>query len=294
VWSIILEIGNPTNMIVSDAAGFNFSTYFRSMAPAGIASGVTAVGVIYALSLSSFRTVPATVIAQRPGGEVADQDAGATPLQPFRAGACACRLVLLLMFATLDSVTSVPLWQSVGVVFVLSLVMDISMDLAGSDGTQSGCWSTLAKMPWEVAPFALSLFFMVEVLDITGVVSAMARVASAAIGGSRVGASFGIGVASIVACQCLNNQPMTVLFTKILTHSNFNVGQGAGQIAQRALIVGSNLGANVTLIGALAGPLWVGILAQNNIPMNQEKFVMAMVRITPVVAAAALATLLVT
>merc|ERR1712157_78133 len=125
-------------------------------------------------------------------------------------------------------------------------------------------------MPWSVAPFVLSLFFMVEVLDRAGVVSTMA--------------SFAIGGASMLACQCLNNQPMTVLFTKILVHPDFDVGQDLGNLAQRALIAGSNLGANVTLIGALAGPMWADILKQKGMTMNQLTFMRVMTQITPLVA----------
>jgi len=284
-------------MIVADAAGFSFSTYFWYMAPAGLTSGVTAVGVIYLLFRSTLHTVSATIIPPARSsseGEVDEQGTDVTLLHPVRAGVCAFRLMLVLVFATLDSIISVPLWKSVGVMCALSLATDLLMDLARVDGVRSSCWSTLEKMPWAVAPYLLSLFCMVEVLDSAGVVSVMARVASAAIGSSRAGASFGIGMTSIIACQFLNNQPMTILFTKVLIHSNFNVGQDVDNIAQRALIVGSNLGANVTLIGALAGPLWVGLLEQNNIPINQVAFMRAMARITPAVSFAALTTLLVT
>jgi len=211
-----------------------------------------------------------------------------------RGQVCATRLGVLLVFATLDTFTHVPLWESVGVMSTASIAMDLAMDAAGVDGVQTSCWGTLKNMPWSVAPFVLSLFFMVEVLDRAGVVSTMASFASVAIGSSRVGASFGIGGASMLACQCLNNQPMTVLFTKILVHPDFDVGQDLGNLAQRALIAGSNLGANVTLIGALAGPMWADLLKQKGMTMNQLTFMRVMTQISPLVAFVVFGTLVLT
>jgi arsenical pump membrane protein len=65
---------------------------------------------------------------------------------------------------------------------------------------------------------------------------------------------------SALACNILNNQPMTILFTKILQHPAFVVDPVAAKAAMYGLIMGSNFGANFTIIGALAGIMWVQIL----------------------------------
>jgi Na+/H+ antiporter NhaD/arsenite permease-like protein len=66
---------------------------------------------------------------------------------------------------------------------------------------------------------------------------------------------------SIIACNLINNQPMTIAFTRILLHPEF-AGAVSPPIlkgASFAVILGSNLGANFTLIGT---PQWVCLSLQ--------------------------------
>jgi arsenical pump membrane protein len=59
----------------------------------------------------------------------------------------------------------------------------------------------------------------------------------------------------------MNNQPMTVLFTKTLSDPIL-LGSGIEyQALLYGLIIGSNLGANITFFGALAGLMWKKILS---------------------------------
>ena len=48
-----------------------------------------------------------------------------------------------------------------------------------------------------------------------------------------------------------------------------------------ALVVGSNLGDNLTLFGALAGLMWIKMLRYNKIKMSYMKFVSYSVKIVP-------------
>ena len=59
---------------------------------------------------------------------------------------------------------------------------------------------------------------------------------------------------------------MSVLFSKIL-----NFEAISGQIY--ATIVGSNLGAFITPVGALAGIMWLNLLKQNNVKLSISKFI---------------------
>jgi len=58
-----------------------------------------------------------------------------------------------------------------------------------------------------------------------------------------------------------------------------------------ALIMGSNLGANITLIGALAGIMWRSILKFNNVNISYFEFAKIGLCITPTVIAVACAIL---
>jgi len=94
---------------------------------------------------------------------------------------------------------------------------------------------------------------------------------------------FLMGTISVVFCNILNNQPMTILFTTILQEDAFAVGVNAERGAMFALILGSNLGANFTLVGALAGIMWASILERKNQKVSPIQFIKIGFTIMPLV-----------
>eukprot|EP01126_Amoeba_proteus_P052431 TRINITY_DN6331_c0_g1_i10.p1 TRINITY_DN6331_c0_g1~~TRINITY_DN6331_c0_g1_i10.p1 ORF type:complete len:185 (-),score=41.45 TRINITY_DN6331_c0_g1_i10:204-758(-) len=82
-------------------------------------------------------------------------------------------------------------------------------------------------------------------------------------------ATFLIGITSTLSCSILNNQPMTILYTQILRDPEI---LGASDLttfgALFSLVIGSNLGANLTLVGALAGLMWERLLREKGITIN--------------------------
>jgi len=94
---------------------------------------------------------------------------------------------------------------------------------------------------------------------------------------------FLVGVLSTLMCNVLNNQPMTILFTTILNEDTFDVGNTPFRGAMFSLIMGSNLGANITLIGALAGIMWSSILDNRGITISYIDFAKQGLVIMPLV-----------
>lgn len=116
------------------------------------------------------------------------------------------------------------------------------------------------RMPWKIVPFVIGMFIQMEALKRAGWVDLLAGVFSSMIGDSVFAAVMVMGIASTLACNLLNNQPMTILFTSIMRSPAFTPSGRALQGAVYAVISGSNWGANLTLIGALAGIMWAKIL----------------------------------
>ena len=80
---------------------------------------------------------------------------------------------------------------------------------------------------------------------------------------------------------------MSVLFTSLLTFG------GAPQRAVFATVIGSNLGAYLTPVGALAGIMWMSLLSSVGVEFSFGKFVSYGVRIAvPAIVAALLGLLL--
>jgi Na+/H+ antiporter NhaD/arsenite permease-like protein len=117
-------------------------------------------------------------------------------------------------------------------------------------------YAIATRMPWKILPFALGMFILVEGLSDLGWTAIFAT-ALARITPTYYAAVFSVTFISLMACQLLNNLPMTILFTRIMQHPNFyqaaNVTPQVLKGCIFSLVVGSNLGACFTLVGSLAG-----------------------------------------
>ncbi|KAI7874890.1 hypothetical protein K492DRAFT_168747 [Lichtheimia hyalospora FSU 10163] len=154
-----------------------------------------------------------------------------------------------------------------------------------------GVSSVIARMPWTILPFALSMFVLVEGLSEVGWIAIFAK-GLHVVTVHYAATVFGVMGISILACQLLNNLPMTILFTRILQHPNFDQGQQLPPVVVQAavlgLVVGSNLGACLTLVGSLAGIMFEHILKTKGIyTLGYFQFLKWNLILLPVIAAAA-------
>ena len=149
-------------------------------------------------------------------------------------------------------------------------------------------------MPWEVAPFAVSMFILVDVLSTVGITPLLsAAVVSGAAYLGPLGVSVVGMVVTIVAMNVLNNQPATILLVVVLLGAANHAPQeqlgGGGAVGPElmeerllsrqsytclvlVLILGSNIAAAFTPKGALAGIMWASILKHHQLSMTFQEF----------------------
>ena len=108
----------------------------------------------------------------------------------------------------------------------------------------------------------ISMFILIISLSENGVTALLSKVL-----GSEL-AIFKYGVTSFLAANLINNIPMSVLFSSIIEP----LEGAARQQAVFATVIGSNVGAFLTPIGALAGILWSSILNQNGLKFGYKDF----------------------
>jgi Na+/H+ antiporter NhaD/arsenite permease-like protein len=137
-------------------------------------------------------------------------------------------------------------------------------------------WRILAVLPWEVIPFVLGMFVLVQCLSDNGWIDRMATWLGAGAAGSAWSALFAVGAVSLVLANIINNQPMTILMTRVCMSPAFiaasasagsnaadgTTGTHTGPPLASALsvVVASNVAANFTVMGALAGIMFLSIL----------------------------------
>jgi arsenical pump membrane protein len=142
-------------------------------------------------------------------------------------------------------------------------------------------------MPWTVVPFVLSLFITVEALHLYGVTSEVGLFFRSICGTSSAAYGLVYGMSSALSANFLNNIPMTVAFVSIIR------GLSGRNLLAAALATaaGSNLGANLTPIGALAGIMWMSILHTKDFHLSFKEFVYYGLLITPLTLIACLSVL---
>jgi Na+/H+ antiporter NhaD/arsenite permease-like protein len=114
----------------------------------------------------------------------------------------------------------------------------------------------MKRMPWKILPFSVGMFTLVEALSSLGW-TALFATALVQITPNYIAAAFAVTFITSILCQFLNNLPMTILFIRVIQHPNFYQAASVTPVVVKAvifsLVIGSNLGACLTLVGSLAG-----------------------------------------
>ena len=116
---------------------------------------------------------------------------------------------------------------------------------------------SLRRAPIITVPFVLSMFTIVLALVNTGATQAVSKYL---LEGQSI---LKCGVSSFLASNLINNIPMSVLFSALV---------GEDKAAVYASVVGSNLGAFLTPVGALAGIMWTGLLKNHGVKLSFTRF----------------------
>ena len=122
--------------------------------------------------------------------------------------------------------------------------------------------NTFKRLPYELIPFVISMFVLVLSLQKHQVTEYFYK----ALGESSIIQKYGI--LSFLFSNLINNIPMSVLFSTI-PHFDSQV-----QMSQAiySTIIGSNLGAFLTPIGALAGIMFTDLVSKQNVKYNFKTF----------------------
>lgn len=263
-WSMALIIGNPTNIYLAAGNGVNFASYFAVMWLPALFAGVTSFAILWLLFYRKLRV---------PMKEVA---ADASPLSDKLSayfGLCALGVCILLL--VLSSYLELDMWIIALAACLLLYAVAIPELLLRRQGI--GLVSrSIRRAPYDVIPFVLSMFVLVMALGRVGATAALGKLV---LGSGEIWRS---GLTSFLAANLLNNIPMSVLYSSVVT-----TGASASVPALYAAVIGSNVGAFFTPMGALAGIMWMALLKQHRVSLSFGRFVLygAMLSIPTLLAA---------
>ncbi|MBQ8428207.1 MAG: hypothetical protein IJX18_03015, partial [Clostridia bacterium] len=249
-WSMMLIIGNPTNIYLATSAGIDFIPYLKVMALPTLFAGLTELAVILLLFRKKLK---APLTAEITDEKIADKPSLIVGLAHL--GVC---LVLLVV----SSYIGLDMWL-ICLFCALSLLVCALVIALVRKRPPVILKNTAKRLPWDLIPFVISMFVVVLALEkqqITDVLSDF-------LGSEDIILRY--GVSSFLACNLINNIPMSVLFS---TLPNMATALQTQQ-AVYATIIGSNVGAFLTPIGALAGIMFTDLVSKQEVKYGFKSFV---------------------
>ncbi|GAA0758154.1 arsenic transporter [Ideonella azotifigens] len=115
-------------------------------------------------------------------------------------------------------------------------------------------WAVVRDISWSVLPLVAGLFVLVEALNKAGVTPMLAAALQDSVQAGERGAAAGAGVLLAVGSNLVNNLPAGLIASTTIAHAH------PPQIVVDALLIGVDLGPNLSITGSLATILWLSAL----------------------------------
>lgn len=249
-WSMVLVIGNPTNIYLAASCGIDFLQYVKYSILPTIFGGAVSLGILFLLFRKKL---------QEPIPTEADMVVIEDKLSLWVG---IVHLAVCTVLLAISSYVGLEMWI-VAVCALGSLLLFNAVIAIVRKEKPAALLGCVKRAPYQLIPLVLSMFVIIVILDDCGATKIIA---------DFLGADLPIlkyGVTSFFASNLINNIPMSVLFSSVISASN----GAAGLSAVLATIIGSNLGALLTPIGALAGIMWGSLIDAHDVRFGYLKFV---------------------
>ena len=233
-WSLMLIIGNPTNIYLATSANIGFFDYFKIMALPTLCAGLIEYGVLLLIFFRKLKT-PLQVI---------EEDVQIENKVALFVGLG--HLLTCLIFLIISSYIHVEMWL-ISLICATSLLLFALIMCLITKKDWNYLTGSLKKLPYPLIPFFLSMFIVVVAINYQGISEKLAEVLS------HTNTIWTYGFSSFFVSNLINNIPMSILFSDMCSNNT----------AIFASIVGSNIGAFLTPTGALAGIMFTNLVNEH-------------------------------
>jgi arsenical pump membrane protein len=269
-WSMFFYIGNPTNVVVAQAYSLNFIEYAKLMFFPTIVAILTSFFGFY-LKYRNVLPEKLNIDFNSKNSKVEFQSFIKNTRYAFLSSGF---FVLFFITIAIGDLIGLQLWKSIlifsGIYLMLNAAFsdvlsesdEIVVEIGRFDYNLTFLFDTMKRVPWKMLPMVLIFFVFVHIFTrfgITKYVGSLFNFQNELIG--TIITTF----VTAFAANVMINQPMTIFFAQAFYKKPINYAM--------SLVVGSNIGGNITLIGALAGVMWSRILKLYGIEMNNKIFV---------------------
>lgn len=244
-WSMLLIIGNPTNIYLASAFNIDFLNYFITMLLPTIVSSLISLAILY-LCFKNKLKAPISNFE-------------ATTIKPKKALVIIglIHLITTTILLAISSYIKLEMWY-ITLTFALSLTLTSTIYNLITKTHSAYLKRTILRAPWSLIPFVLSMFIIVLSLNQQNITQYISNILS------NLHPIYSYGIFGAISANLINNIPMSVLFSNILIGANIE--------SVFATIMASNIAAFITPIGALAGIMWMSLLKSYDIKFSFKEF----------------------
>ena len=239
-WSMMFIIGNPTNIYLATSAGINFIGYLKVMLIPTIVAGLTELLIIFLIFRKSLK---------EPLSEEEKEVVHIDSKLDLIIGVA--HLLVCLVFLIISPYIGIEMWLVAAICAVSLLVISLIIRFITKKN-----WIYLGdcfkRLPYQLIPFILSMSIIVIAINYQGIASKIGDFLNQGL------VILNYGFSSYLLSNVINNIPMSILFSNIPTA----LSDGEYLRAIFASIIGSNIGAFLTPIGALAGIMFSNLLSK--------------------------------
>jgi arsenical pump membrane protein len=243
--SFVLPISNPANLVIYGSHMPSLLQWLPRYSLASLLCILTTYGVLRWSQRSDLREAIATDIA--------------VPALPFAgkmaALGIAATAVVLLTCSSLGLPLGLP-----------TFLAGIGTALLVLPRARCGVVETGKTISWGVLPLVAGLFVLVESLEKTGVTSALSGLLREAVQRSGILAAWGAGVLVAVGCNLVNNLPAGLVAGRAV-----EMAQVPDHV-RGAVLIGIDLGPNLSVTGSLATILWLTALRREGHSVSAWEF----------------------
>jgi arsenical pump membrane protein len=231
--SFVLPISNPANLVIYASKMPPLLQWLPRYLPASIVSILATYAVLRwtqrkALSEKIAKTIRVPKLSQ--AGKIA-------------AGGIVATGVALLVSSALDIQLGLPTAIAGAITAIIVLISE-----------RKAPWPMLKDISWGVLPLVAGLFVLVEALDKSGLIQTIAGILHRESERSAMIAGWGAGGVVAIASNLMNNLPAGLIAAGALHNAD------APEQVTRAVLIGVDLGPNLSVTGSLATILWLTAL----------------------------------
>ena len=260
IGGLLTLISSVPNIIVGQAAGISFVTFFVSAAPyVVVATGITIWWgakrfQVFGLKDDAEREAAATQV------ETFDEREGIVSEGFFAFGA----VMTLLFIITIATTSILPVIRDLGMGYVALSFAGIMLVRYKAEVDRF-----YQAVDWDLLGFFVSLFVVIGVMEHAGVLTAIGSGVKAIIGlGDKTGTA-SVLAASAIFSSVTDNIPLAAMLARILG----NLGTPTDSSLWWSVVFGANLGGNLTPIGSASTLVAVTIMHKHELGVSFAGFV---------------------